>query len=1130
MYRSDGPMSPGAASSTFQVSPSLATRLLNQSSPLSAARGVGSNGHGILQNGTPESATWPVSALGATPMSALTFTSPEPALKKSAAYSPAETLLDARENTMLSQKLRTAEAALEDEKLLHEGEQQVFAERVRFIEAQNEALHDRLSGLMATLHMQQHTEFEVMATLGLEEEAFAAKGEALLQEVAQAREAEGVAESKVKNMRVAEVAADECSQARAKKASEELHELLAKRDALAASLQVSGAEQESIRLKQEVEQLRSDVHRQRTEASAWESAAEGRNAVCRDLEMKSMFETRRLEDTMAVQTTSLRAQADADKKHLESMASQAEARFRDEEKRLARELQQVEEERDVFRSSAAASAANVAALQGDVQQEKVLRAELRSELREELRRTFKNEMQSEVSDTRSKAAREAEKDLDKALRDQERRLREQFSVSESADNALRSRLRLENTEIDDNYRHEVSVAQGLMARCGDLERQLRISEGEAGALREQVGGLRETERQLRDQQNRLAQHQMNIVRCRSLESPPASPKDMVIMSPQQTYVRRPQEYDPDGGGQAAIDKVIMDTEVKAEVRRIQANMELQSREEVRRQLAAMEARVEADSRRRTGDWELQAEARAREDARNRMSLWEAEVRSDMRHRLKELEHAKAAALENERLALKDLSRSETLRREGAIAMDALLGESRSLAARSISDSRPASPPAASRPMEDCSPFLRQPLPDYTESVRSPSGSQANSRSRSRRLGGDTLSRSLSPTSRTSAAAAAAAAIAAAQHDAALAAHAVSVSEGLRIGVASSRSPASRRSMPTPLLPARALGDGSLLSAAASHVHSAAMLEGRSSAGRPPLLEPTAYSHQPSSSSLELSASASRDVGGVAAYSRWAEAHGSGFMQGRAAPPSLRGLSDSGSGDVSNGFGHHHHVLPSKVLPPSATLRDTSVGSTSASRHKSVFGVDDRTTSSQLNAVTLNASAVAPTFGGSRSFRSATPGQPGVVAALAADCSRLPGQPPTAKSARARVRLGLSSEELGKSTVQALATGDSSRPAVRATASSMTSLGRGGTSALATGRSSSWGHFTDVRISKIDSVSSNGSTNGSSSGAVKRSHSAGASSSPWKSTICPSCFNVFMEDSRFCRRCGLPRLGGSTTGR
>ncbi|CAE8728754.1 unnamed protein product, partial [Polarella glacialis] len=399
-------------------------------------------------------------------------------------------LLDAREAALLFQKLKSAEAALDDERSLSGKEREVITERLRFAEAQEEASRERLARCWSSLRTHAGRGAEEAAAIQSAQEADVNR----LRE--ESRELQA---SHVSSEQLAQRAVEDARQA-------ELHtqEAREERDRVAALLETSqrsaleasdaarqqsdkNAELASLisdreRLVLEIHRLRQEAQARQREASSLEAAfdAERRSLIAehRDLELRTERELRRLREELGERVSEWQARAELEGREKERLADALDATRRErseQEHRLVRLS-------DELMAVRGAEASAVLSLQdedrrrcsNEVSSQKEL-----EDLRGQLQRRFHEELQTEVrsveatASRRARASEDAERRRQGELRDE---LREELQWKAAALHqeagaelfgAGEAQLALKGMEV--RQQQLLEELQEARASCQDLE-------------------------------------------------------------------------------------------------------------------------------------------------------------------------------------------------------------------------------------------------------------------------------------------------------------------------------------------------------------------------------------------------------------------------------------------------------------------------------------------------------------------------------------------------------------------------------------------------------------------------------------------------------------------------------------
>lgn len=275
-----------------------------------------------------------------------------------------QTLLDARESVLLAHKLRTTEAALDDERALGDREREVLRERLRFAESQDEAARERLAVLMASLRIQND---ELHGSLCHAAEEDKEKQAAYRNEYA--------------------LYEDELQQAKSKAllAFEEVRQASADRDRLAANLQRCNADEAAIKDAKMAEHKRLESALQRRE----QELDECKSRAALDLSRATAEHRQLQEEVHQLQRQSEASRRDADLKAEQQFAHQAvleaqrDAKHREYMDLEARQRQEHAKLEDAMNSRLAALQAH---LELECQAKDRLRDSLAAEVTERSRR------------------------------------------------------------------------------------------------------------------------------------------------------------------------------------------------------------------------------------------------------------------------------------------------------------------------------------------------------------------------------------------------------------------------------------------------------------------------------------------------------------------------------------------------------------------------------------------------------------------------------------------------------------------------------------------------------------------------------------------------------------------------
>eukprot|EP00427_Karlodinium_veneficum_P035491 CAMPEP_0169284114 /NCGR_PEP_ID=MMETSP1016-20121227/57940_1 /TAXON_ID=342587 /ORGANISM="Karlodinium micrum, Strain CCMP2283" /LENGTH=1035 /DNA_ID=CAMNT_0009373429 /DNA_START=43 /DNA_END=3147 /DNA_ORIENTATION=+ len=385
--------------------------------------------------------------------------------------------LDAREVTLLTQRLKTAESAIEEERSLNIRERAVLAERLAFVEAQDAATRERLAQALASLTSQNSELQETMVHAASEEadyEEQRLRSEDLFEHRLRAIDAEKYAISQEAQQAAA---ARESISLMLKQRDSDLDAEVAERNRLAVALRLQEHEVEEQRARCRDESARAGTEQRRLEMELQQLRQGKEAAVSRLGELETMLQA----ELQAGKATSARiSQAEQERMHqnaemseLASLRSSLEQECLEKERcidRLHLEFQELRREGEsraaalhdeffTLRSRSEAESAEFQRLSFDLERRLQLSVSHESsalgnlEARErervaELRATLRSEMRLEVNEAEVAAILRVET----AERIRQAELRSE--LLESAEGCWRLRSQHEEADVERSLVHE----------------------------------------------------------------------------------------------------------------------------------------------------------------------------------------------------------------------------------------------------------------------------------------------------------------------------------------------------------------------------------------------------------------------------------------------------------------------------------------------------------------------------------------------------------------------------------------------------------------------------------------------------------------------------------------------------
>mmetsp|Transcript_17564 Transcript_17564/g.41694 ORF Transcript_17564/g.41694 Transcript_17564/m.41694 type:complete len:655 (-) Transcript_17564:80-2044(-) len=391
--------------------------------------------------------------------------------------------LNAREAQLLLQKLRSAEAALHDERQLSGREREVIVERLRFAESQDEAARERLARALSSLRTRaREGAAEAAAQHGHTEDCLVRlKEENVKLQASQASchaQLQELREELVKSHRSKQEAVEDKSkllealtQLRSERA-EEAKQLRVQQEQGAQLVQVT-AERE--RLAGDAKKLQSECETRQRECRLLESTLESQRKAARYLEAQSEKEVRMLRHEMSECSASDLQRAEADAKEKDRLTKAlAEAMERQQApSNLLHELKRWNyqaREQDSMRQDIERIAAEVP---GDMLLSELREARTRCRVLEtalERRTAGQDEAHGQLTQDSDRARHELRKEMRSWLKGE-------------ADGKHSGEPRLQSPRLQSPARED------LERRCQDLQLQLDRALEDAAASRQRVADL-----------------------------------------------------------------------------------------------------------------------------------------------------------------------------------------------------------------------------------------------------------------------------------------------------------------------------------------------------------------------------------------------------------------------------------------------------------------------------------------------------------------------------------------------------------------------------------------------------------------------------------------------------------------